>query len=210
MSTHLIKLTLSKARLSTYEKALERHSNFNDALELYAWNAEVSALFLMPLHICEITLRNAVSDAIKNVHGNRWPWAEGFERSLPAKGIYNPRNDLISSRKKQRHTDKVIPELNFVFWQKMLTARFDQELWQKHFYQAFPNMPLNDFKAQRQNLHDKVEKIRKLRNRIAHHEPIFDRNLQQDFTTIEQLVRARCTHTADWMVNHQNVTQLIK
>lgn len=43
------------------------------ALELYAWNALVSAALLMPLHICEVVLRNAVADALQSVYGTNWP-----------------------------------------------------------------------------------------------------------------------------------------
>ena len=209
MSTQTIKQTLSIARLSTYEKAISKHVNFEDALDLYGWNAEISAALLMPLHICEITLRNAISQALRSTHGNRWPWAEGFERSLSSKG-YNPRQDLQSSRKRQKHTDKVIPELNFVFWQKLITARFDQDLWEKQFYQVFPNILETDLKTERQKLHEQIEQIRRLRNRIAHHEPIFNRNLQNDFDVITWLIRVRCDATAKWMLSHQQVSTLLQ
>jgi len=33
------------------------------ALALYAWNAEVSAALLAPLHICEVVMRNAAAEA---------------------------------------------------------------------------------------------------------------------------------------------------
>lgn len=210
MSTQTIKQTLSIARLSTYEKELIKYPCFDDALSLYGWNAQISAALLVPLHICEITLRNAISEMLQIRYGNRWPWAEGFERSLPAKGSYSPKNDLLQSRKHQKKTDKVIPELNFVFWQKMLTARFDQELWQKHFYDIFPNIPNQNSKEDRQALYDTVDKIRKLRNRIAHHEPIFFRDLEQEYQLILKVIAYRCKPTAKWLEQYQQVTQLLQ
>lgn len=209
MSIDKIIQTLSLARLSTYERAVLQYPQFNHALELYAWNAQVSAAFFMPLHICEVTIRNAVAQVLYKTHGTRWPWAEGFERALPAKGVYKPRQDLMSSRKNQSHSDKVIPELNFVFWQKLFTARFDQDIWQKHFHLSFPTLPSHDYKLQRQRMHDKIDQVRKLRNRIAHHEPIFNRDLQADYDAITDLIQARCPHTAQWMQTHQKVTPLL-
>lgn len=51
--------------MSTYEKAV-KSSGLDDpaALALYVWNAEVSGAFMAPLHICEVVIRNAVSDAL--------------------------------------------------------------------------------------------------------------------------------------------------
>lgn len=48
------------------------------AIELYDWNAQVSAAFLAPLHLCEVVIRNAVSDAIAAVYRPLRPWHAGF------------------------------------------------------------------------------------------------------------------------------------
>jgi hypothetical protein len=61
----------------------------------------------------------------------------------------------------------------------------------------------------RRQLYDELEGIRLLRNRIAHHEPIFTRNLSIDFPTLTELVRLRCQTTADWMLANQQATLII-
>jgi len=111
---------LSRARMGTFETAVGISSNSDPrALALYSWNARVSAALLAPLHICEVVLRNAVSDAIEVVYGPRWPWQIGFEQSLPAPRTgYNPQRDLQNARSRVSTTGKVIPELKFVFWQR--------------------------------------------------------------------------------------------
>lgn len=43
------------------------------ALALYAWNAQVSAALMAPLHLCEVVVRNAAADAIAAVYGVNWP-----------------------------------------------------------------------------------------------------------------------------------------
>lgn len=116
-----VKKALSSARMGTYETAAGS-ADTAEALELYAWNAQVSAALLAPLHVCEVVIRNAVAEAIEVQYGANWPWSTGFERSLPdPKFGYSPRKDLQSARRSATTVGKVIPELKFVFWQKMFT-----------------------------------------------------------------------------------------
>lgn len=207
-----IRRVLSSAHMATYEQATKAaEEDESAALKLYAWNAAVSGALLAPLHICEVSLRNAVSEALEIVYGPDWPWSATFERSLPdpAQG-YSPRKDLQSARRPANSTGKVIPELKFVFWQKMLTGRFDGRLWDQHLQQVLPNMDASQsVSQQRQILYNGLEQLRKLRNRIAHHEPIFNRNLIDDYQKILELVGYRCTITASWLNQNQTVTQVI-
>ncbi len=178
------------------------------ALALYDWNAQVSGAFMAPLHICEIVIRNAVSDALTAVYGDRWPWSPVFEVSLPDPRVgYSPRRDLREARRRQSTTGKVIPELKFVFWQKMFTGRHDVRVWDPHFRRVLPNVNASKtVAALRVEVYAELERVRLLRNRIAHHEPIFRRNLTEDFDKIAALIRSRCRHTADWMLQKQRVT----
>ncbi|MBA0210814.1 hypothetical protein H0256_17840 [Pectobacterium brasiliense] len=182
------------------------------ALRLYMWNAQISAAFFVPLHVCEVLTRNAISEVIEKVYGDRWPWSIGFERSLPIPiHGYKPKDDLISGRRNQPTTGKVIPELKFVFWQKMLTGRFDTRLWKNHILTAFPHAVAQGLSAAqlRQNLYNDLETVRKLRNRIAHHEPIINRNLLDDFATIKRIIAYRCEHSVEWMQNNQMLLPLL-
>lgn len=209
-----VKSMLSAARMGTYESVLDAAGNPISpiqALELYAWNAQVSAAFLAPLHICEVVTRNAVAEVLETQYGDLWPWSQGFEQSLPiAQRGYCLRQDLQTARRHAGTTGKVIPELKFAFWQKMLTGRNDVRLWNSHLIQAFPNIPQGHSVSQsRQGIYDELEHIRKLRNRIAHHEPIFCRNLIDDFQKITALVALRCVVTAQWMTKNQQALTLI-
>lgn len=68
-----VRLALSAARMHTYEQAVGIQDN-NDmaALTLYSWNSEVSSAFLPPLHICEVVIRNAVSNALEAIFSFAW------------------------------------------------------------------------------------------------------------------------------------------
>lgn len=109
---------LSASRLSTYPAVTDWH--LGDALQLYGWNARVSAALMLPAHFAEVTTRNAVDEALTAVYGPSWPWDPSLERSVPnPPAAYNPRKDLQLTRIRHATTGKVIAEFKFVFWQKM-------------------------------------------------------------------------------------------
>lgn len=206
-----IKDALSAPRIGTYETATTGVPALPAALALYAWNAQISAAMLVPLHICEVVIRNAVSDALTAEHGAQWPWAQALERSLPAPSRgFNPKEELRRARSGKPSTGQVIADLKFVFWQKMFTGRFDGRIWNPHLFVVLPNLDRSkSVQSLRKTIHDDLEVLRELRNRIAHHEPIFQRNLQLDLTKIEELIAFRCIDTAAWMLANQEVQTLI-
>lgn len=206
-----IKDALSAPRIATYEAATTGTPQLPSALALYAWNAQVSAAMLGPLHICEVAIRNAVADAIAAAHGNRWPWDPGFRRSLPNPNSgYDARKDLISACMKNQTTGKVIPDLKFIFWQTIFTSRFDARLWTHHIRTVLPHAEASSSVQEiRALVYAELEQLRRLRNRIAHHEPIFRRNLADDFQKIHDLICLRCPITAAWMVQNQQALGLI-
>lgn len=201
---------LSSQRVGTYVQAYGIESN-ESAMELYGWNSQVSAAFMVPLHICEVTVRNAIHEALSRVYGDNWPWSDGFIRSLPnpPRG-YNPRQDVEQNSRRQESTGKVIPELKFVFWQKALTKRNDARLWRPYLLDLFPNHPAGMEPTElRGELYQALESIRLLRNRIAHHEPIFARHLEKDFDQIKRVLNYRCADTANWMLTKENLSPLL-
>lgn len=206
-----IKKALTAARIGTYETATTSLPALSGAVTLYAWNAQISAALMMPLHICEVVVRNAVADALEAVYGPRWPWSQVFITSLPqpTQG-YSARGDLLKTGASQTSTGKVIPELKFVFWQTMFTSRFDGRIWQPHLRTFMPHLdPGKTIPELRGLIYRELDQLRKLRNRIAHHEPIFTRNLTDDFQKIQDLIALRCPITSAWMTQNQQATTLL-
>lgn len=203
-----VKKSLSVERIKTFETVT---SNLEEALKLYQWNAEVSGALLPTLHICEVTIRNAISDVLEIVYGARWAWEQVFISSLPNPRFgYNARKDLENARRNACSIGKVIPELKFVFWQKMFTSRHDVRLWDIHLDATFPNLDKSKtIQERRELIYCSLEDIRKLRNRIAHHEPVFIRNLHSDYQTTLSLIGYRCKVTAEWLDGHQTATACI-
>jgi hypothetical protein len=205
-----ISAALSTPRMSRYVTTCG--NDHARALDLYEWNAEVAAAFMVPMHICEVVLRNAIVGAIEEVYGSNW-CARGtaFERSLPKPVVgYSPFRDLDISRQGQTSAGKVIPELKFMFWVSMVTARHDRRLWIPHIAKFFPALrPTADPRDRRRALHARLDEIRKLRNRIAHHEPIYDRHLLDDYSKVVEVVSWISADVMDWLRSFEKVTALI-
>jgi hypothetical protein len=209
-----IKKALSPGRIETYETASGATDPYDSrAFALYAWNAQVSAALFVPLHICEVVVRNAAADALDAVYGAQWPWDSRFILSLPdvARGYgYSPRADIRRVAAEQPTTGKVIPELKFAFWEQLFTLRHDVRLWHPELKNVFPNHnPADTVVGIRKKIYKHLQVIRQLRNRIAHHEPIFTRNLIEDFSRIVELIELRSAIVAAWMQSNQNASQVI-
>lgn len=202
-----IQNSLSSVRLSTFEQATK---TLPQALELYQWNMQISSAFLPCLQVCEVVTRNSVSQALTLRHGNRWAWERGFIGTLPnPKRGYNQRDALAKATQGKNDINNVIPELNFAFWQMMFTSRHDAQLWIPYLAQIFPNATTSNVSQLRGEIYRELETIRTLRNRIAHHEPIFKRNLQQDYDRILKLIKYQSIDTADWVSHSQLVINLL-
>lgn len=192
---------LSAARLSTYLEACGQ--DLSGALALYDWNMHVSAAFMVPLHLAEIAFRNAVADVLAKVHGSSWPWSSGFQSSLQDRGVtgrYSAKSDLQRVSAKAGSVSQVTTELKFAFWEMLLSSSQYQRVWQNHLHLSFSGMK-RDLPARDslRLLQATVRHVRHLRNRIAHHEPIFYRDLQADLEWVRVLLEWRSPAGARWM-----------
>jgi hypothetical protein len=202
---------ISAPRFATYLKAASNDKA--NALALYQWNFQISAAFFVPLQMCEIAIRNGVAEALERVHGENWPWSKGFAQSLPVPKVsfqYNPRTDLTNVAKVQKTTGKVIAELRFAFWQQIFTSGQDGRLWTPHLHSVFPGIaPTVSIKIARDTAHQNLFTVRKLRNRIAHHEPIFNRNLQAELFMLRDMIGWKSSVAISWLDRVEGVSALL-
>lgn len=202
---------ISAPRFATYLRATKNVRS--DALILYQWNLEISSAFIVPLQICEVSMRNGAVHAIEKVHGANWPRAIGFQRSLPEPRIswhYNAKKDLRNTADRHPTTGKIVADLKFAFWEKVFTRGQDERLWKDHFFESFPNADRNISIPQlRAQAFDDLELIREFRNRIAHHEPIFSRNLIADYERLRRLIGWRSPCAVEWLDGIQRISALL-
>jgi hypothetical protein len=194
---------LSESRLSSYA---QNPPNTRRALALYRWNAQISAAFIVPLHLCEVVTRNALAKAIEHVYGVSWFNDPGFARALPE----DVRRELVRASRGLSNAGEIVATLKAFFWVAMLTSRHDKRLWSVHLRAQFPNLPVHlTIPESRKLLREQVDIVRRFRNRVAHHEPIFTRNLAAEYKRLRGLVAWRSVTTAEWLDSIQDITRLL-
>jgi hypothetical protein len=199
--------TLSTDRFATYLKA----SGFDQkrALDLYLWNAELGAAFHLPIQTVEIALRNRVNHALVSEFGQNW-WQDTklLARLDPARF-----DDLrlVKTRLQKRdlklQTGQIVASLSFGFWTGMLKSRYNPDLWTRQFRTSFPYFPLLD--TQR-SLAQACSRIANFRNRVSHHEPIFNKDLSVIHGEILRTLLWICSATHDWIKPFCEVPSLLR
>lgn len=210
-----LEATLSADRFATY--LIAAGGNREEAARLYTWNTAVSAAFYGPLQALEVAVRNSMSKELFNVYGAAW-------YDNPAAGLDNGANNKIAQAKGDLlrsgypvDLPHVIAGLSFGFWVSLLgrggymnqartrRANYEMTLWRPALRRAFPHArTLN-----RPGAHTPLDYLRTFRNRIAHHEPIFQRHLQQDYQNILDVMTWICPHKKVWMEAHCRVPDLL-
>ena len=163
--------TISRARLARFMTAAG--GNIELALHLYEKNLELSEALFGLLHGLEIAVRNSIHHVLSVDIGRQDWYRDGHPLPFPAVHILSftrPMNSMITDARSNAGTGapvgKVIAELTFGFWPNMITSRFE-DLWRASLNKAFPSAHVP-----RKLVHWRLETIRRLRNRIAHHEAI--------------------------------------
>lgn len=194
-----IETALSPERFARY---LAIASSKSDALQYYAWNTALSSAFAGPLQCLEVGLRNAVDGRLASTRGASWFHNPSVLRSRDLVLAQEARDRVLQTGK-ALSPGRVVAELSFGFWVGMFANAYDATIWRTDLYRIFSPRP------QRRDLHDDLDRLRTLRNRIAHHEPIFQRSLIDDYKRIGSVLRALSPELCDWMEFHSRVLDVI-
>ena len=166
----IIERIISNDRLQPY---LTHHKdNQEKAIQHYKSNILVSEAFYPLLSILEIGLRNSI-DYQLIIRFNDKNWFENREfikiaSRFQIDRISDARSNILSE-KKEITSGRIISELSFGFCTLLVDTKFEMTLW-KTLRLAFPNCPKEIRK--RRTMSSKFNSVRKLRNRIFHHEAI--------------------------------------
>ncbi|EFC81767.1 hypothetical protein [Parafrankia sp. EUN1f] len=199
---------LSAERLSPYEQACD--GDVTRAIMLYGWNSSVSAAFYEVLGLLEVVLRNTLHDQLTAWHARQHrpgEWWDAPTRTLEARA----RQDIADARARIRRNNKtvvpgrIVAELNFGFWRYLLSRRYEATLWTPALRHAFPRLR----PARRATVYEPVNRLVNLRSRIAHHEPIHNRPLQQMHADLLRVADYLDTDVHDWIMNQSRVPGLL-
>ena len=186
----------------------EMGNNPTKAFELYAWNTRMSAELFIPLHGVEISLRNALHNELSGIFGAYWFDNPNVPLVSYAQNQVAQAKQTLTNSNKSITSSAVMAELSFGFWVSLLGRghknSYETQLWIPHLHKAFPNARLS-----RKAAHGPLDKMRRLRNRIAHHEPIFSRDINADYQAMLELCQAIDLEVAQWVEHHNNVNNVL-
>lgn len=174
------------------------------AMQLYLYNARLAKSLLFPLHVLEVVLRNGIDDVITSLYGENWYLDQHFRNMLSPQSN-NSLQKTISRFKKPPRKDDLVSQLSLDFWSNLFRPEYDRHLWQTQMSQLFPNRTVT-----RSAFAIEISQINRLRNRIAHHEPILELNTSYDHHTILEIIGHRSMPTKSWVKAHSTVPQMLR
>jgi hypothetical protein len=195
----------SDARLGPYLGAFG--GDRRAAARLYAWNIQVSSAFQAPLGCLEVACRNAMHQRLAGLFGrDDWWVAPDLRLHYTANHIVTDAIAEVQRRGNPLTPGRVIAELPFGFWVSLLGSGTDYEtrLWRPALRRAFPG-----YRGRRPPLHQELDEARKLRNRIAHHEPLHRRDLAADHARVMRLLAYISPGYAAWVAEHDRVPEVL-
>lgn len=213
-STDLIshlEISLSKERFETYVKFA--NGDKTQALKLYLWNTNLSAALYSPLQSLEISFRNALHKELTQQYNNNW-YDEIFHFAsyTTKKNINSAKHKIERIENKEITPSRMVSNLTFGFWVGLLGPgpkgenNYDMKLWRPCLYKAFPYKKLS-----RKEAHAKFDDLRKLRNRIAHHEPIFNQeDLKNNYEKILETSSWICLYTSHWIKDNNQFLSIFQ
>ncbi|AFR31401.1 Abi family protein [Arthrobacter sp. Rue61a] len=198
MSIRIDPAWVSPKRFDEYLQAAG--GDIDVATELYEWNARVSSALFELIHHFEVLLRNAIIEQLRDkgpgpnmAPGS--PWLQGARKIAEVEGRLKQRNRSVTEA-------RVYAGLTFGFWQTMFGAEYE-ELWIHTLQYVFPRT-----KTTRKVIAVYLESVNDLRNRIAHHGSLIDRDTKVEAQKIIRLAGWIDPKAAEWMSKVEQVSKI--
>jgi len=171
----------SQSRLNTY---IRSHATADRVLHAYHMNIKLSEAMVPALHYFEILLRNGIDKIFRTYYGQNWLLAIPQSLILSEQDVQKIQKmiDRITIEKRSSPVqDDILAQMSFGFWCSFFHKRYDPILWHRKdaIKTVFPY--LNKSHRTRIYIEQKVVKIKILRNRIAHLEPIWNNSKSSIF-----------------------------
>lgn len=194
----------SPARLGRYRTA--QSGDIEKAASDYTHNLLLAEAMMPMLNVLEISLRNSINARLSAFYGRADWWGEWVgnpDFSRLNKQINNAK-DGLKGRREQQTPDKVLAELTFGFWSSLFNSRHQHVLWQC-LRLAFAHCP--KVIRKRQNISAALNQVRKLRNRVFHHEPLLwlTPSLIEQHATGATIINWIDPNLGLWLVNHDRL-----
>jgi len=186
------------------------------AVALYVWNAGIGGAFHFPLQALEVGLRNALHRELSILYGEHWYSANDFleldasEKEPLLRQLVEKAHVKLRNKGKVVDPPHTVAALEFGFWTYLVSKHFEPTLWAPGLRKAFPLYERVTGVALKIGVvSNKLNYVRAFRNRIAHHEPIFQRDLNADYETILDLCSWMFEDLRAWVDHHSDVRRVL-
>ena len=136
----------------------------------YVWNITLSKSLYPALNCFEISLRNSVHAAGTRQFGTEF-WFGGRLRQDEADRVNSLRFRLNFYGNKNPSAGDLVSGLSLGFWVSLFKGQYERILWPRLLPDVFPHAPRRQ--RARKGISKRVDRIRRLRNRGFHHEPVW-------------------------------------
>lgn len=194
----LIDQLISNERINSYQSVFQP-ANDIELMGVYLWNAHVCGAIYPIIGAAEITLRNAIDQALRAHLGNFWwsgaklryrSFARGASPPHPVQAVRDnfakaTRKFFAEQRSRYGVTGHIAPNhhgvvarAEFSTWGFMLNPEFmgNGLIWPSRLGTVFAGpWPSSHAATLLTHVHDLVSTVRDFRNRLFHHEPAWKR-----------------------------------
>ncbi len=181
-----------------------RYSNWaGDSPEYAAWlyqcNVLLSERKYTSLHILEIVLRNRIDEVLSRHFSNEWYNDFTLIKDYRQKENIIKAKEILNKTKRDFNKGHMIAELTLGFWTSFFNKSYEN-LWQQYLHDIARTA--DGKKMERKFFSSRLDRIRSLRNRIAHHEPILHLDLHAIHHDTLTLIHAMSPAAHAWTMQH--------
>lgn len=176
------------------------------AIRLYSWNVEASAAFLGAYAVLEVGIRNSMHDQL-TAHAGQPNWWDAIALRDTERDAIDDAIDYLDRRAGAGNwtPGHLVAELKTSFWEGLLVNKNHALLWVPALIRAFPHSI-----DRRSDLRLRLERLRLLRNRAAHHEPIHARDLMIDHQYMCELAGFVAPDLKQWILTHSRLPSVVQ
>lgn len=216
---------LSQERLSPFLTATG--GGLQNAIILYRWNIDLSGAVYEALHLFEVFLRNALDEKLRawngcqpdpvngRLHSDEWLLdPSALLLRLVGRDLQEATKRSLKSTKRrpagQRaplHAD-LLAAMSMGTWRFLFPGRNDagkQRLWDEALHEAFPNLRRSPHQLERA-----VDGVYRLRNRVAHLEPLISSNVEAQLVNMRTVVGAIDPALLSWFASTERISTVLR
>ncbi len=176
---------ISLKRLESYR---QNGKDDLDTVSRCLWNVSLCEAFYPSLQLMEVGLRNAIHSALSFSYRTPLWFKEPFLCQMCKEDVVQAENELSSEGKDPADPDHLVSSFRFGFWVRLFGKHYQVPLWNNKTFliRTFPHAKATE--RTRSVLAERVDKIRRFRNRVFHHESILKYNLGKRHAEIVEFV----------------------